>query len=153
MASIKERIVANSAHDLETGCWNWTKYIERNGYAKTKYNGKSKWVHRISYEQFVGQIPNGLDVCHRCDNRRRVNPEHLFTGTRLDNMKDASLKNRIAKGEMLPHSKVSDQDRSRIVDMAASGIKYASIAKEFGICKQAAGQIALKEGVRRHGIG
>lgn len=152
MASVKERIVANSARDLKTGCWNWTKFIEKNGYAKTKHNGKSMWAHRVSYEQFVGQIPDGLDVCHKCDNRRCVNPNHLFAGTRLENMRDAEAKNRIAKGKSLPHAKLSDLDKEQIISMAIAGIKYEKIGNKFGICKQSAGRIAIQQGVRRNGI-
>lgn len=147
------RIISNSEIDDETDCWNWKRHIEKNGYAKTRVDGKNAWVHRLSYQLFVGEIPAGTDVCHKCDNRKCVNPNHLFLGTRLENMRDAASKNRIANGERLPQSKLSDSDRESLVEMAKAGIKYSEIGNRFGICKQTAGRIAIKKGVMRNGIG
>lgn len=153
MDSVKDLITAKSKLDDETGCWNWTKYLEKNGYAKVGYKGKTRWSHRLSYEAFVGPIPEGFDVCHRCDNRKCVNPNHLFVGSRLDNMKDAVGKNRVAKGVKLPQTKLTPSDKETIIDLAKNGVKYEKIGDHFGVCRQTAGRIAIQQGVRRHGLG
>lgn len=97
----KKRIISKVDIDLETNCWHWNGCIQSNGYARVTYKNKTMGAHRLSYMAFIGDIPKDNDVCHKCDNRSCVNPRHLFTGTRLDNMKDCVSKNRQAKGEIL----------------------------------------------------
>jgi hypothetical protein len=97
-------------------------------------------------------IPKGMDVCHSCDNRRCINPDHLFLGTRKENMQDAVSKGRQAKGFALPQTKISAYVEDEIVAMAKQGIPYKDIASAFGICRQHAGHIAIQNGVRRDGV-
>lgn len=78
-----------------TGCWDWHGYTNTQGYARVFTAGKLKRVHRMIYELFVGEIPEGLFVCHHCDNPRCINPEHLFIGTHQDNMNDMRRKGRL----------------------------------------------------------
>ena len=76
------------------GCWIWKKALAINGYGKIAWKEKSMPAHRISYSLFIGKIPNGTFVCHKCDVKSCVNPEHLFLGTHTENMKDMHRKGR-----------------------------------------------------------
>lgn len=90
---IKERILNNIKND-DNGCWLLPPSKKNNGYAKISIDGINKRAHRISYQTFIGPIPEGLLVLHRCDIRHCVNPEHLFVGTPKDNTDDMIKKGR-----------------------------------------------------------
>lgn len=79
--------------DAATGCWNWIKSRGSHGYGDFRRDGH-KLAHRWSYATFVGSIPDGAWVLHRCDNHRCVNPEHLFLGNATDNNQDMVGKGR-----------------------------------------------------------
>jgi hypothetical protein len=85
--------------DRSGDCWIWTSSIRgKSGYGAFKVDGKVLNAHRFSYELFVGPIPEGDLICHTCDNRRCVNPSHLFVGTYKDNHSDGVNKGRIING-------------------------------------------------------
>jgi hypothetical protein len=81
-------------HKGDTGdCWLWGGYT-RDGYGKFLANRRLRLAHRIAWELTHGPIPEGLCVCHSCDNPRCCNPVHLFLGSRGDNNRDRAQKGR-----------------------------------------------------------
>src|SRR5882757_2976958 len=89
----------------EHSCWEWIGAIKPDlGYGRMYVNKKPVYPHRFSYELHFGPIPKGLYVCHTCDNRSCVRPEHLFIGSAKDNTRDMIKKGRNAKGKMLPQT-------------------------------------------------
>jgi hypothetical protein len=91
----KEHIVRHVIVDAATGCWNWQRSKTGHGYGDARECGKGILIHRRAYELWKGNIPHGLFVCHKCDNPICCNPDHLFVGTRSDNMKDCAAKGRL----------------------------------------------------------
>jgi hypothetical protein len=123
----------------ENGCWIWQKSTQKNGYGVFAFGGgNNARAHRVSYMAFVGVIPLGMDVCHRCDVRNCVNPEHLFTGTRAENIADCLSKGRHpqtnkVRGSNHPHAKLTESDVEQILCMLASGCPKAAIARQFSV--------------------
>lgn len=74
-------------------CWNWDGTVSMYDYGHFYVNGVCKRAHRISWEIYYGKIPKDKMVLHKCDNRRCVNPSHLYLGDNSDNMKDRSNRN------------------------------------------------------------
>jgi hypothetical protein len=78
---------------VPSGCWEWTRG-KSSRYGYVWYKGRGDLAHRISYAFHIGEIPHGMEVCHKCDNPPCVNPDHLFLGTRQDNALDCVRKGR-----------------------------------------------------------
>ena len=92
---IKARFMQKVFEDSNSGCWIWTaSFINSDGYGCFSENGKSRGAHRVSYELFRGEIPEGMCVLHTCDVTSCVNPEHLFLGMPRDNTNDMVQKKR-----------------------------------------------------------
>ena len=87
------------------GCWEWTGSVDGAGYGiisnRDGRNNSPEKAHRVSYEKEYGEIPDGKNVCHKCDNPPCTNPAHLFAGTQKENMGDCSKKGRLNKKSLL----------------------------------------------------
>lgn len=115
------------------GCWVWTGGADKNGYGKFTVDYADLRAHRWAYAHFIGQIPDGMFVCHRCDNPPCANPEHLFLGTNADNTADRHRKGRDAKGENGGNTKLTRQQVAQIKAMLALPMKQRDVAKVFGV--------------------
>lgn len=90
MQRITEKTKIGSSDD----CWVWQGLINRTGYPTMKRNSKNTLVHRIMFEIHKGFIKDGMLICHTCDNKRCVNPEHLYMGTQKTNRQDCVRRGR-----------------------------------------------------------
>jgi len=91
--------MANVSPEPTSGCWLWTGAPDSSGYGRANVApGKQERSHRAAWTLLRGPIPQGLFVCHRCDNRGCVNPDHLYLGTHQDNVRDAVQRRRFWRG-------------------------------------------------------
>jgi hypothetical protein len=135
----EQRILDNFFRYFTTGekneCWLWQGSTMPTGYGQVQSTFQRqyshRYAHRLSYELFVGSIPAGMKVCHRCDNPPCVNPNHLFVGTDADNHRDKVNKDRHSRGESHGASKLTDD----IVKALREGtIKPSTmLARELGV--------------------
>jgi hypothetical protein len=117
-----------------TGCWLWDGHLNANGYAKFGYKRTNGLAHRASYDMFIGPIPEGLWVLHKCDVPCCVNPEHLFLGTQQDNMDDMHAKKRERHPVGIEHgrTKLTEADVRAI---RADSRSSRQLAKLYGVDK------------------
>jgi len=125
----------------EGGCHEWQGALTYNGYGRIGVNGKVQRVHRVAYELAHGPIPQGIVVCHRCDNPRCCNPDHLFLGTTQENVEDKMSKGRHKAftsdqviGEKNPRALLTAADVTKIRQRyARSNVTLKQLANEYGV--------------------
>jgi hypothetical protein len=123
--------------------------IKHGGYGSIKVNGSSRGAHRVAYELVHGPIPPGLQVCHRCDNRRCINVDHLFLGTTAENMADKVAKGRQQRlsGSSNGSSTMTEAAVQQVRHLLAMRISQRDIARRIGISQGHVSRIAT--GARR----
>ncbi|MGA7809655.1 HNH endonuclease signature motif containing protein [Bradyrhizobium sp.] len=125
-----------SSPEPNSGCWLWLNAIGKHGYGVLNINGRMARAHREAFKAAKGEPPPGLDVCHRCDVRCCVNPDHLFPGTRTDNMRDCANKGRIVlpelRGTELPQSKLTP---AQVLEIRASSQSQRALGRLYSVDK------------------
>lgn len=145
--STEERFWASVDKRSDDECWNWMRKVYGSGYGHLSVNGKHNVkAHRYSWMLHYGEIPEGMLVCHTCDNRKCVNPKHLFLGTQKDNIADRDRKGRRNKalGERHGNSILTESLVREIRSKAKQGMVQREIAKYIGIDYRLINQIILR---------
>ena len=129
-------------------CWTWKGGGNEKGYGLFYFNGRTKGAHRVSWILTNGEIPNGMQVLHRCDNPSCVNPSHLFLGTAKDNTADAIAKGRYpqitapginrARGERNGQCKLTADEVKSIREISGT---RAQLAIKFNVSESTIGNI------------
>lgn len=121
-------------HVRKTGtCWLWTGSLHEDGYGRVR-RGRLLMAHRLAYELFRGPIPSGMLVCHTCDVRACVNPEHLWLGTNAENMADMARKGR-------SYNRPSQFTEEQITAIRNDPRRQVDIAAAYGISQARVSQI------------
>lgn len=142
----EERFDRNWTPEPNCGCWLWLGHLSlKSGYGLFRMTPRTEdraiGAHRASWALHRGAIPEGMFVCHKCDNRACVNPDHLFLGTGNDNMADAARKGRMnwkkgaplrnfPKGEWHHKAKLIARD---VREIRASSDKGVDLARLYGV--------------------
>lgn len=138
------------------GCWVWTAAtVNKAKLYGVFYAARRNWLaHRVAWLLANGEIPDGLYVCHHCDNPRCVRPDHLFLGTCSDNMRDASGKGRMfgqrpaddtIRGERHGIAKLDEAAVRELRALHASGATVTSLARKFGVSRRAIDFVLSRE--------
>jgi hypothetical protein len=154
MTSLRERFWRYVHRAGADECWEWTGYTQK-GYGAIGLGHKGAGMaraHRVSWELANGPIPDGLLVCHRCDNRRCVNPAHLFLGTNDDNMRDMAEKGRAhgpgarVAGEKNGSARLSAEQVRALRKACATGkLTQHEIAAAYGVSPSLISAIVRRE--------
>ena len=141
----RERIENKIDRIPESGCWIWTGTITSRGYGQLLSSNKKIYAHRAAFEAFIGEIPDGMVVCHTCDNVHCVNPDHLFLGTQKDNLQDMKKKGRSTHGEKNAQSLLTEANVIVIKSLLSDGWTEAQVAKHYGVSRSNINAIKLNK--------
>jgi len=124
----------------DSECWNWKATIQYKGYGMFNLNKHPEGAHRVAWRLTNGEIPDGLLVCHHCDNPKCCNPSHLFLGTVKDNYEDMVNKGReiVLRGINHGMAKLDPQKIQEMKKLREGGKTYADIGKKYGVTAPAA---------------
>ncbi|MDB4915652.1 MAG: to phage protein [Gemmatimonadetes bacterium] len=143
-SALQRRIRDGSAVDAN-GCWIWQRST-RNGYGQISVRDTNTYTHQLSFAVFKGPIPDGQRVLHTCDVQRCNNPEHLFAGTQLDNVRDMEQKGRARKvgpkGMRHPKARLTPVQVEEVRARSSRGDHQRAIANDLGCSQSTVWRIA-----------
>jgi hypothetical protein len=111
------------------GCWEWQGQRLPSGYGVLEFERRAYYAHRLAWMRLFGPIPDGIHVCHTCDNPPCCRDGHHFLGTAKQNTADARAKGRLTGPRLSPE----DRDRLRALCVGASTARLVELAEEFGV--------------------
>jgi len=125
-------------------CWVWQRSKDTSGYGAFRISGKRKYVHRISYELFKGEIPVNLQVRHTCDNPACANPKHLLLGTSQQNRDDCVERKRHNFGQKNGNAALTESQAREIRDLSLCGLfTLRYIGQQYRISAEAVHKIKI----------
>ena len=135
-------LLAKHCQTNADGCWVWLRSKRGKGSAQLTLSGRRQvYGHRAAYEAFIGEIPSGLMVCHKCDNPACCNPWHMFIGTAKDNTRDCVAKGRLRPGRVGGLKKLADWQYEAIRKLREDGMLQRQIGAVFGVSQARVSQI------------
>lgn len=150
--SLAERFWAKVKKLPGDGCWEWQGAQAKPGGYGVIGGGPGRRnnlaTHRVSWELHYGPIPDGLYVCHHCDNKPCVRPDHLFLGTNAENQQDAVRKGLLACGEKQHQAKLTDAQVLILRQKAREGVARSALAREYGVAKVTVDHIVTRRSWR-----
>lgn len=151
---LKDRFESRVIKDVdENKCWGWVGSKSAQGYGSIHGNGRANVASRVSYELHIGPIPEGMLVCHHCDNRECCNPKHLFLGTYKDNSDDKFSKGRQAPpgeickpGSLNGYAKLTESQVLEIRELySKGGVTMKQLGEKYGVTRQAISEIIRRK--------
>lgn len=130
-----ESLESRTITEPNTGCWLFTGSLSQERYGKIRHGWFIVLAHRLMYELVTGLRPDGMEVCHRCDNPTCCNPDHLFLGTHAENMRDSARKGRSRKGEQAKAAKrrLALAEVRTIRASILAGNRLVDLARKYGV--------------------
>lgn len=142
--TLKERFDSKWVPEPNSGCWLWLGTASLMNYGRIKQLGRLREAHRVSWELHKGHIPKGMCVCHRCDTPLCVNPNHLFTGYSVDNVRDMDNKDRriTTPGERNGMSKLTS---NQVISIRKAKGSQRKIARQYQISQMQVHRIKARK--------
>lgn len=130
-----ERFLSRVDKKSESECWIWAGRTNPDGYGQFDCRNSTVPSHRYMWSMLNGEIPQGMVICHRCDNPKCVNPSHLFLGTVQDNVRDRDMKGRQADhaGTKNGRAVLDENGAIKVKELRKSGLTYKDISTEMGV--------------------
>jgi len=153
--SVEERLRYKGWDVVESGCWEVRGARKNSGYGSLQYGGWSQATHRLAYQTWVGPIPDGHLIRHKCDNPPCINPDHLETGTDSDNSKDMMSRgrHRTLVGADHPMCKLSWVEAEAIRDAYGTGVfTLKMLGEAFGVSYNVVSKVVRGQSYRSPSI-